>query len=88
MGQYDWPDNRSYLGQYAEEVKEGYGIYRWADGRIYKGYWKNGKQQGFAQIEMTGKNSNVKETRYTCWEEGKKILTFDVDSNSELSIEK
>jgi hypothetical protein len=36
-GNFRWPDNRVYNGDYVEGVKEGYGEYIWPDGTKYIG---------------------------------------------------
>jgi ribosomal protein S4 len=77
------------LGQYHNEVKQGFGIYRWPDNRLYKGYWKDGQQHGFAEIETQAKDGQeTQERRYTRWEEGKRVQTFDISFNSGLAIDK
>ena len=39
-GTYSWPDGRSYVGEYVNDLKEGNGVYTWIDGRKYDGNWK------------------------------------------------
>ncbi len=41
-GMYTWPDGRKYIGDFANDKKEGHGIFKWADGRVFNGLWKNG----------------------------------------------
>jgi hypothetical protein len=28
-GTFSWPDQRVYMGQYKEDMKEGYGVFEW-----------------------------------------------------------
>ena len=39
-------DGRTYVGEFQNDKKHGYGVYTWADGRMYKGGWNAGKQHG------------------------------------------
>lgn len=45
--------NESYVGQFSDGKKNGYGEYKFRDGHIYKGEWKDG--------DMTSKGVIVKE---------------------------
>lgn len=35
--------SESYIGEFKNGLKDGFGEYRWADGRIYKGEWQAGE---------------------------------------------
>lgn len=41
-GEFHWPDNRKYKGNYENNKKSGVGEFEWADGQKYIGNWKNG----------------------------------------------
>lgn len=41
-----WPGGKKYIGNYVNNVREGYGEYYYADGKIYKGMWKAGLMHG------------------------------------------
>jgi hypothetical protein len=43
LGKYQWPDGRTYEGEYKDDQKEGFGVYTWSDGKMYRGYWSEGK---------------------------------------------
>ena len=42
-GAFTWPDGRRYIGEYANDKKEGFGEFIWQDGRGYRGEWLNGR---------------------------------------------
>merc|ERR1712032_255157 len=68
-GVFEWPDGRTYDGEYKDDKKHGYGLFKWSDGRMYKGMWKTGKQHGeglFFNLE-----SNV--WQKGIWGEGKRV---------------
>lgn len=47
-GTYEFADGNTYIGQYMQDVKHGYGIFRWtADRELHQGQWKFGKQEGY-----------------------------------------
>ena len=39
-------EGESYLGEWKEDERDGYGIQIWPDGRKYTGEWKNNRQNG------------------------------------------
>ena len=43
---FTWPNGRKYIGSFANDKKEGYGIHEWMDGRKYRGYWHLGRRHG------------------------------------------
>ena len=83
MGVYTWSDGRSYLGEYKDDKKHGYGIYKWNDGRLYLGNWMRGKQHGLG-IYKTAQTG----FKYGLWEEGKRIEWFDEQQTEEITNEK
>lgn len=46
LGPYTYPDGETYLGQYNEGDREGFGIQIWPDGSYYEGYWLADKFSG------------------------------------------
>jgi hypothetical protein len=50
IGVFIWKDNKRYLGEYHNELKDGFGIFYTNDGRNYAGFWKEGKQHGVGII--------------------------------------
>ena len=47
-GASEWNDEKgevigSYLGQYRQGLKHGYGEYRWDGKKVYKGRWEDGE---------------------------------------------
>ena len=45
-GDFFWPDNKFYTGEYVDDNKEGWGKFTWPNGKYYEGQWKDGKQHG------------------------------------------
>lgn len=45
-GTFIWPEGKKYIGNYINNVRNGYGEYYYADGKIYKGIWKDGLMNG------------------------------------------
>ena len=43
VGMYIYSDGVTYLGQFKEDQKTGYGFYHWTDSSRYQGWWHNGK---------------------------------------------
>ena len=39
-----WNDNKRYIGEYHNELKDGFDVFYTNDGRNYAGFWKEGKQ--------------------------------------------
>ena len=39
-----WSNGSKYLGNFVNDVRDGYGEMYWSDGTVYKGQWKNGQQ--------------------------------------------
>ena len=35
VGTFIWPDGRKYVGDFVNDIKEGFGIFHFKDGRIY-----------------------------------------------------
>jgi len=42
-GSFRWADGRKYVGEYINDLKEGYGEFMWPDGKCYRGEWFAGK---------------------------------------------
>ena len=40
FGIYIYDDNVTYIGQFENDKKQGFGDYKWTDGRKYRGWWK------------------------------------------------
>ena len=47
-GEFTWPYDKFWRGNFVRGQREGKGEFKWADGRIYKGEWKTWKQYGFS----------------------------------------
>ena len=43
MGIYTWKSKARYVGNYVNDVREGYGEYFFPDMRVIKGDWRNGE---------------------------------------------
>jgi len=41
-----WPDGSSYLGNYCEGRKQGFGTFHYASKKYYRGQWEDGVQNG------------------------------------------
>lgn len=39
-----------YIGEYANELKNGYGEYKWASGNLYKGHYNDDKRHGYGEM--------------------------------------
>lgn len=66
FGVFEWADKRKYVGNYAQEKKEGQGTFYWPDGKVYKGEWKDGVQHGVGYLtEADGKS-----TKKGQWKQG------------------
>lgn len=49
-----------YEGNWANGVREGYGVFHYANGAKYEGFWKNNMKQGFAFFtDENGKISHL-----------------------------
>jgi hypothetical protein len=46
FGTFNWPDGRSYEGNYLNDEKDGHGIFCLANGSKYIGNWKHGVPDG------------------------------------------
>eukprot|EP00826_Nyctotherus_ovalis_P025683 TRINITY_DN1992_c0_g3_i1.p2 TRINITY_DN1992_c0_g3~~TRINITY_DN1992_c0_g3_i1.p2 ORF type:complete len:112 (+),score=27.04 TRINITY_DN1992_c0_g3_i1:307-642(+) len=67
-GTYRWPDGRVYIGEFANDLKDGYGVMTWAHGERYEGSWKDGKMHGKGKmVSANGAES------YGIWENGVKV---------------
>ncbi len=76
-GEFRWKDGKKYVGYYANDKKEGFGIYYWATpNRVYIGFWKAGKQNG------VGKYINPKSTRYGLWSHGEREKWFNSEKDA------
>ena len=38
-GKYNWPSGMHYIGEYKEDLKDGYGEFFWPSGDSYRGCW-------------------------------------------------
>lgn len=47
LGTYQWPDGRTYVGQWLNNKMHGEGVFTWPDGRTYRGGYKNDKKNGY-----------------------------------------
>lgn len=45
-GIYKWPDGGEYLGEYINNIKEGFGKFKWPNGKEFEGYFHDGKPHG------------------------------------------
>ena len=68
LGVYKWSDGKSYIGEYHNDRKHGYGIYKWG-AKLYMGQWKRGQQSGLGIYT----NGDRPECRYGLWEEGRRL---------------
>lgn len=50
LGPYVYREGESYLGQYNEGDREGFGVQIWPDGSIYEGYWLKDKFSDFGRF--------------------------------------
>jgi len=81
-GEFLWKDGKRYIGFYAKDKKEGFGIYYWSNpNRAYIGFWKNGKQDGI------GKYINPKSTKYGLWSKGERVKWFTSENDAYNTIE-
>lgn len=71
LGRYTWPDNRSFEGQYHNDVKQGFGIYTWPEGSVYKGQWDDGVQHGLGTYTFTDKDKK-EAVKYGQWVAGQR----------------
>ena len=81
-GIFTWADGRRYVGDYVDDIKQGYGEFLWPDGRRYKGQWENGKQHGIGTY-----CSSDGEVREGEWKEGKRIRWLDQKNDPEKNQE-
>ena len=65
-GKYTWPNGSEYVGEYVNDVKQGYGIYK-NEGIVYEGNWVNGFKHG------KGRQTDGKIQREGEWENNKRI---------------
>ena len=54
-GIYEWPNGRTYEGEYINGIKEGKGIFKWSNGKIFDGYFKNGNPDGNGILKYNNK---------------------------------
>ena len=72
IGQFIFPNIKSYIGFFKKDKKNGFGIVYWNDKeKCFIGFWKNNKQNGFGKFISQGK------IRFGTWKEGKKDLKFN-----------
>jgi len=45
-GEFRWPDGRKYLGEFRNNMRDGFGVMVFQDGKIIKGNWMNDKLNG------------------------------------------
>lgn len=72
VGEFYWPDNKKYIGQYVKDKKEGFGMFMWSENplKAYIGFWQDGKQSG------VGIMISKKTIKYAFWKNGEKIIQF------------
>lgn len=58
-GTYKWPDGGSYIGDYVDNLKEGFGKFIWADGKTYEGDFKGGMPHGYGVMITDGERYDV-----------------------------
>lgn len=50
LGPYLYPEGETYIGQYYQGDREGYGTQVWPDGSIYEGYFLENKFSGYGRF--------------------------------------
>ena len=51
IGEYTWPDGRSFKGTWSNNKMNGRGVFVWKDGRKYEGEYYDDKKQGQGVFE-------------------------------------
>lgn len=46
QGKFIWPEKTVYVGEFRDNIIEGYGRHQWLDGKVYEGQWKNNRING------------------------------------------
>merc|ERR1711924_353689 len=68
-------NGRSYMGEYRNDQKEGYGWFKWPDGSQYEGEWRDGKQHGTGTFLASSGEKNT-----GLWEGGRPLKDDKVKS--------
>ena len=52
FGQFKYPNQETYEGEWSENKMHGKGIYKYKDGRIYDGDFVNDKPHGYGKLTL------------------------------------
>jgi hypothetical protein len=50
LGPYEYENKATYIGQYNDGLRCGFGKQVWPDGSVYEGYWENDKSNGQGRL--------------------------------------
>ena len=51
-----WEDGSEYIGNFIDNIIQGFGVYRFPDGSIYEGSWKNNCKHGIGKLLFNNGN--------------------------------
>lgn len=83
-GEFKWKDGKTYVGEYKNDKKDGFGIYYWKEPnpKAYIGFWKNGKHDGI------GKYITKEKSRIGLWNKGEKVRWFNNYNEGKIYLTK
>ena len=53
-GVFSWEDGKKYIGNYNDNIKQGYGKLFWNENKYYEGEWLNNKPHGEGMYYLNG----------------------------------